>query len=409
MSIYDVVIIGSGPSGLFCALNIDSKNKKVLLIEKNSSPGKKLLISGLGQCNFTHEGEIDDFFNHYGDNAKFLKYSLLKVTNKDIIQFVEKRGLKATIMENGKVFPESLNAEDFVELLVNECEENNVKFNYNTDVTNISYNNNLYNIVHNKGSYLAKNIVIATGGKSYPVTGSTGDGYIFGKKLGHKIVEPKEALTPIIVENYEFDDMSGISFQKVPISIWRDNKKLKSFNGDILLTHKGVSGPGIINNSRYMINGDIVKISFINYDNIEIFRNTFKEEIDKNGKLLVKTILKKLDLPKRIIDKIFNICNIEENILCSQINKKMRNLLFSSITEYPFRIKRFGGFHLAMATRGGISLKDVNPNTMESRKLQGLYFIGEVLDIDGDTGGYNIQAALSTGAVAAMNINKKLS
>lgn len=389
---------------MFTAINCDY-NKKVLVLEGSSSAGKKLLLSGAGQCNITHEGDRKDFLNKYGDNGRFLKNALYAFTNEDLIAFFKKRGLSFISNEDGKVFPDTMKAKDVLEILLEECAQNNIDIKYDSSVEDVGYENSLFIIKTKNEVYKAKKLVVATGGKSYPNTGSRGAGYDFGKNLGHAIVKPTPTLTPAYIKNYYFDDLSGISFENIPFSLWRNNKKIKAASGDILFTHKGLSGPGILNFSRYIRKGDILKINFLNIEDEEGFRKSFIEKLDNKGKSTIKTTLRDLPLPKRFTDKLLEISHIHEEKNCSQLKKKERNKLIEFLISFPMEIEELGGFHIAMATGGGVCLKEIKPKTMESRLVEGLYFVGEVLDIDGDTGGYNIQAAFSTGFLAAKSIN----
>lgn len=405
--IYDVLIIGAGPAGLFSALSLNEK--KVLLLEKNKNPGKKLLISGAGQCNYTNNINIGDFLKKYGTKGRFLKTALYSFTNKDAIDFFKNRGLESLIREDNKVFPGTLNASDILSVLINCCKENNVQINYDdaAERVQIDENNKIFLVKTNKSSYAAKNLIITTGGKSYPNTGSTGDGYKLAEDLGHTIVSPSESLTPVFPENYAFKDLSGISFQNIRISLWRNNKKINEFAGDFLFTHTSISGPVILNNSRCFEKGDILKINFTNHDNSEEFKKYFDELILSSGKSNVKTVLKEFDLPKRFIEKIMIMADVKEDTACNQLEKSKRKLLLELLSNHPFKVDRLGGFHIAMVTKGGVATEEINPKTMESKKQPNLYFAGEVIDYDGDTGGFNIQAAFSTGKLAALSINKK--
>lgn len=408
MKIYDVIIIGAGPSGIFTGVNCANGNNRILILEKNPSPGKKLLLSGAGQCNITHKGNMKEFLDYYGENSRFLKHALYNFTNKDLINFFEEKGLKFISNENGKIFPETMRAKDVLDILINKCKEENVEIKYNSPTEEIYYcrEEGLFNIKANKDKYRTRKLVIATGGQSYSVTGSSGDGYIFAEKLGHEIQAPLPALTPLDVEDYPFAHLSGIAFPNVPISLWRDNKKIRETTGDLLLTHKNISGPGILNFSRYVVPGDVIKINFIGKKDIEGFRREFIENIQLNGKNLVKTLLKEYPIPKRFSDRLLEILHIDEETNCAQFKKKQRNKLIEYLTAFPMKVKRLGGFHIAMATRGGVDLSEVNPKTMGSKVIDGLYFVGEVLDIDGDTGGYNLQAAFSTAYIAGQDIRK---
>ncbi len=403
---YDVVIIGAGPAGLFSALSLN--NKKVLLIEKNKNPGKKLLISGAGQCNYTNNSSIEVFLRMYGEKGRLLKTALYNFNNKELISFFKEKGLESLIREDGKVFPITLNSSDILNVLVKSCREKGVEIIYDEAAEKASYDDikNLFLIKTVKSTYTGINLIIAAGGISYPNTGSTGDGYKLAESFGHTIVKPREALTPVYVEDYNFKDLSGISFENINVSLWRNNKKINEFTGDFLFTHVNISGPVILNNSRYFEKGDILKINFTAYKNSEEFKRYFDDLIIRSGKLNVKLILKELKLPKRFIEKIMELSQVKEETTCSQLEKNKRKKLIELLSSFPFRIERLGGFNIAMVTRGGVSADEVNFKTMESKIKSRLYFAGEVIDYDGDTGGFNIQAAFSTGKLAADSINK---
>ncbi len=404
--IYDVIIVGAGASGLFSALSI--KNKKVLLIEKNKEPGKKILISGAGQCNYTNNCTLDEFLIRYGKRGRFLKSALYNFTNKDAMEFFYNVGVKSFIREDNKVFPKSLNASDILDALISCCKKNGVDFLYGSPVENIMYGEDkLFIVKTSKSTYVSCNLIIATGGISYPNTGSTGDGYKLAISLGHKIIKPTESLTPIYTENYDFKDLSGISFANIAVALWRNNKKINEFNGDFLFTHVNLSGPVILNNSRYIEKGDILRINFTSYKNSEEFKSHFENLILTSGKMNVKTVLKSYNLPKRFIEKIIKLASIREELICSQLDKNKRNKLIELISNHPFKVEKLGGFHIAMVTKGGVSTEEINQKTMESKIIPHLYFVGEVIDYDGDTGGFNIQAAFSTGKLAADSIARQ--
>ena len=404
---YDVIVIGAGAAGLFSGLSL--KNKKVLLLEKNSSPGRKLLLSGAGQCNFTNNCELTEFLNKYGNKGRFLKTALYNFTNMDAIEFFKGIGVRSTIREDNKVFPSSFKASDVVDALFMSLNENNVETVFNTSVLKITRDEdkNLFLAKTSKSSYACNHLIIAAGGKSYPNTGSVGDGYDFAKSLGHKIETPKPSLAPVYVENYCFRDLSGISFENIRIILLRNNKKVNEFIGDLLFTHVNISGPVILNNSRYMEKGDILKINFTKFPNAYEFKSYFENLIFTSGKLNVKTVLKELNLPRRFTDKIMDMSGTQEDKICSELDKIKRKKLIELFSEHCFTVDRLGDYHIAMVTKGGVSTKEINPKTMESKITPGLYFAGEVIDYDGDTGGFNIQAAFSTGKLAAESINKK--
>jgi len=406
LKIYHTIIIGGGPAGLFTAISIGRADS--LVLEKNNQPGRKLLIAGSGRCNITHEGSISDFFTRYGDHGNFIKKALKEFTNNDLVNFFTKRGLKTVTDKNGKVFPESDRAEDVLSCLLTECNDIGVEVKRNCSIISVSRNDEqLFVLETGKETFYSKNMVIATGGSSYPITGSTGDGYSFARGFGHTITTTKPALTPIFVKNYKMSELAGVSLQNVSISLFRNGKKLLDRRGDIGFTHKGVSGPGVIDFSRYFEIGDVVKINLIDC-NEDKFRQIYLNAAVSQGNMTIQTLLRNYDLPKSLMRIILEEAGIEPSDYLSNINAQKRNLLIVLLCSYSFEIERVGGFKMAMTTAGGVSLDEVSSKTMESKLVPNLYFAGEVLDIDGDTGGYNIQAAFSTGYVVGKAIKASL-
>jgi len=407
----DLIIAGAGPAGLFAAIQAaeNNINKNILILEKNHSAGKKLLISGSGQCNLTHAGDISNFFDHYGNNFNFLLGPLYTFDNKMLMQFFKNRGLKFRKARGGKIFPDSNKASDILDVLIKECNKKNIKINYNEEVKKVNYNNNSnkFEITTSNNYYSSKFFLLTTGGKSFPKTGSTGDGFEIAADLGHKIIEPRPALAPVIIKNYKFKMLSGISLRNKEISLFRDNNLLKSWSGDLLLTHRGLSGPGIINYSRYIRSGDIIKVKLLNYNKNELENNLIKK-IEREGKLNLLNLLIKYPLAQRLIEKILEIAKIDGSINAAHLNKKERKEIIEHFSSLEFKVKKLAGFHQSMVTKGGIDLKEINPQNMESRIINNFFAAGEVLDIDGDTGGYNLQAAFSTAYLAGIEISERL-
>jgi hypothetical protein len=407
----DLIILGAGPAGLFSAIQAakNNQNKKIIILEKNSSAGKKLLISGSGQCNLTHAGDISNFFNHYGNNYNFLLGPLYTFDNKMLMNFFENRGVEFRKARGGKIFPKSNKASDILNVLLKECNKKGIEIIYNSDVKKVSYNNTLskFKIKTSKLDYKSKYFLLAAGGKSFPKTGSTGDGFIIAKNLGHKIIEPRPALAPVVIKNYQFKMLSGIFLRNKEISLWRDDQLLKNWSGDLLLTHRGLSGPGIINYSRYMKKGDLLKIKLLKYSQEELEKNLLKR-IEREGRLNLLNLLIKYPLAQRLIEKILEIADINGSQNAAHLTKRERKEIIEVFSSLEFEIKSLADFSQSMVTKGGIALKEINPQTMESKIINNLFAAGEVLDIDGDTGGYNLQAAFSTSFSAGTELKKRL-
>ena len=397
MNTFDHIIVGAGAAGLFAGAHTKSKT---LILEKKSSAGNKLLIAGQGRCNFTHAGKISDFFPHYGENSGFIRHALKKYTNQQLIDFFSSHGLEITEDRNGKLFPQSGNGKDILDILVKACMKNGHLLKLNEPVFDVSFQQNLFCIKSKTGVFNSRKLIITTGGMSYPSTGSSGDGYSFARKFGHRIVQPKSALAPIYIKNFAFRELAGISLKNRLISLYRNDKKIKMHSGDIGFTHKGLSGPGILDFSRYFLEKDTLKINLAGLT-IEDFNNCFLDEVKHNGKLTVQIFSRQFDIPRALLRNILEGLKMEPAEKIGNIKKEQRKEFAEKLCELPFEIEKIGGFNIAMVTAGGIALEEINPKTMESRLQQGLFFAGEVLDIDGDTGGYNLQAAFSTGYLAA--------
>ena len=405
MKIYDLIVVGGGPAGIFASIYAAKNGLSVALLEKKNSIGKKILVSGSGKCNLTHQGEVNDFLNRYGENGKFLKKALYNYKAADLVDFIELKGLKMTVMENGKFFPETMKSTDVLDILIKELSSFGVTTFTNTSVLSAIKEDDVFKVVTEKINFSGKNLLLSTGGKSYPTTGSEGDGYRIAKNFGHSIVEPRPALTPVYVNDYSYADLSGISFKDSKIELYRDGKKIKEHSGDILFTHNNLSGPGIIDFSRYFKKGDVLYVNFIGKE-AESLSREFIEASSKNGKQSVKRFLSGYRVPERFLKKLFKMIGIEDDTKLSELPKQNRSLLVNKLSRHEFVVSKLGNFDVAMATAGGVSLKEVSPKTMESKLVKGLFFAGELLDIDGDTGGFNIQAACSMGVLAADSINK---
>lgn len=407
MERYDVAVIGAGPAGLFCAIHAAINGCRVLLLEKNPEPGAKLLLAGSGQCNITHDGEIREFFSHYGDHGRFIKPALMSFTNQDLKAFFRERGLAMMSEENGKVFPQTRQSADVLSVLLTECGSRGVTIRCSNPVTGIARDTGSFTIRTDTALYHAGSVVITTGGASYPQCGTTGDGYRLASALGQPVTETAPALTPLLIRPFPFASLMGMSFEQMRFSVWRQGRKIAEHTGDVLFTHLGLSGPAILDASRGVRPGDVIRLSFAGMMRREEFAADLEKRAEENPGWQVGTILAKYPVPERLNRILLKISGIPGDLKCAHFPASWRATLVTNCTEFPLTVVALGDSRIAMVTRGGIALDGVHAKTMESKLVPGLFFAGEVLDIDGDTGGYNLQAAFSTGYLAAEGIRKK--
>lgn len=399
---FDLIVIGAGPAGLMCAAFAAKAGLSVCILEKNPRAGMKLLLSGSGQCNLTRSGDIRDFFSHYGKGDRFVRSCLLNFTNRQLRVFFQNLGVETEDRGDGKVFPVSRRSHDILEALQNFCRKKSVSIRYKSAALSLE-KSDTFRVRTSSETFLSYFVLVTTGGLSYPTTGSTGDGYKMAVKLGHHPLSPYPVLTPVAVHSYPFSSCSGISFS-AGMEIFHDGKKRGEHRGDLLLTHKGFSGPLILNNSRDIEKGDILKVSFPEDQNREALQKALLDESSSAGKKSLKKFLTARGLPDRFVRILMGLCGISEETLLSQLSKKKRVLLLDNLFGYAAEVKSKDGFNKAMATGGGIPRNEVHGKTMGSTLVKGLYFAGEILDIDGDTGGYNLQFAFSSGKLAADSI-----
>ncbi|MDK2975464.1 MAG: hypothetical protein PWP08_1835 [Methanofollis sp.] len=397
MTQYDLIIVGAGPAGLFAATRVGRERRTVLVLEKMTDPGRKLLITGSGQCNLTHTGDIADFFGHYGKQGAFLKPALRHFSNTDLISSFTGLGVPLTGGDDGKIFPASRKAQDILDALNTECRKHGVAVRCGEAVTEIGRSGDGFSVKTAVGEYHSTLLLIATGGASYPATGSSGDGYAFATAFGHMIAEIAPALTPVTIREYPFQDLAGVSLQNCTVSLFKQGKKAGMFCGDLLLTHDGLSGPVILNASRYIVPGDEIRVSFLPEER----REELVQTLTGCGGARVKTALTPFQLPERLLKRLIGLVGIPPEATCAHLTRASRNQLIQVLTCCLMTVGALGGYHIAMVTRGGVALDEVNRKTLGSRVTDGLFFAGEILDIDGDTGGYNLQAAFSTAALAA--------
>lgn len=394
----DVIIIGAGASGLYLASQLKGLN--VHVFEKNQKVGIKILASGSGQCNLTHDGYINRFYDKYGDKKAFVKFALNAHDNHAVMHTFKSKGLALEIRGDGKVFPKSLKASDVVETLRNNC--GHVTFRLNEPVTHCHFNEGLFCVTTEKGTCTSKRLVIATGGKSYPKCGTTGDGYHFAATFGHLIESTKPGLTGVVTRDKALTALSGISLAGCVLTL-KAGQERRYGGQDLLFTHFGLSGPLVINNSRYFDKGDCLTLNFLG-ESRETIERMFNNDVRESGNKPLSYYLNKLPLPHALKEILFPESILNRDVKLSQVTKEMRKYLLDQLTQYVVEIESLIGFNQAMVTVGGIATREIDPKTMASKIQEGLYLIGEVMDVDGDTGGYNLQWAFSSAYVCAQSI-----
>lgn len=399
----NIAIIGAGPAGVMAA-HWAGKNNKVTIFDKNEKLGKKLFLTGKGRCNLTNNRDISEYFNYVVRNKNFLYSALYSFSNLETINFFENQGLSTKVERGDRVFPKSDKSSDVIKALRKSLDNPNIKISLNEEVKNIYKENEEFIILTNKGNYKFSKVVIATGGLSYSSTGSTGDGYFFAKKMGHKVVDLKPGLIPILLRGDKYKGLQGLTLKNIMLKCLTDRKVYEEF-GELLFTHDGISGPTTLTMSSY-----INRFNKINLF-LDLKPALSKDQLDKriisdfqkhNNKNLGNA-LKDL-IPKSIIPLVITCANLEENQVVNQITREERQSLIENMKNLPLDYEGLMDINAAIITSGGIDVKDLNPSTMESKIVKGLYFCGEVIDVDALTGGYNLQIAFSTGYLAGTNV-----
>ena len=416
-----VVIIGGGPAGMMAAITAAERGQKVVLIEKMKTLGRKLLITGKGRCNITSSLSMEDFIKNVPGNGKFLFSVFQNYTNKDIISFLKRQGLDVKEERGNRIFPITDKSQDVLNCFIKRLEQLNVKIIYNSRVDEIITEKEediikVIGVKVNNKIINANKIIIATGGKSYPLTGSTGDGYEIAKKLGHTITKIKPSLVPLeIVEKNQCIELQGLSLKNVEIKLTDSESHKSIYNdfGEMLFTHFGVSGPIILSSSAHLVRyKDIenkllnkkikLKIDFKPALSEEKLEQRILRDFEEIKNKQYKNSLNKL-LPQKLINIIIEKSNINADKKINEITKEERKRLVKILKNFELTIKSFRPIDEAIITSGGIDIKEINPKTMESKKIKGLYFAGEVIDVDAYTGGFNLQIAYSTGYTAGMS------
>ena len=405
-----VIVIGGGPAGMFASLAAAEAGIAVILIEKNEKLGKKLFITGKGRCNITNAGDMEDLFDHVVTNRKFLYSAFYACDNFRVIDFFEQHGVKTKTERGNRVFPESDHSSDVIAALKRALQEKGVKIRLFTRAERLAVADGRCRGVYLAGGeYLqADAVILATGGISYPSTGSTGDGYIFAKNSGHTVKEQEPSLVPLVTEETYVTEMQGLSLKNVRVTIKKGKQKVFEGFGEMLFTHFGVSGPLCLSASsligkelkkqKLLMEIDLKPALTAEQLNRRLLRD-FEANLNKQFKNAVQGLL-----PQKMQPVMIALSGISAEKKVNEITKEERSHLLSLLKAFPLTLTGLRGFEEAIITRGGVSVKEVNPSTMESRLVSGLYFAGEVLDLDAMTGGYNLQIAWSTGYLAGSSI-----
>ena len=412
-----VIVIGGGPAGMMSAITAAENGNEVLIIEKMPSFGRKLLITGKGRCNITSSLYMSEFIKNTPGNGMFLYSAFQNYTNKDIIEFLKREGLEVKEERGNRIFPVTDKSSDVLECFIKRMKELNIKTKLNTRVEKILIKNyEVMGVRTNIEIIQADKIILATGGKSYPLTGSTGDGYEIAENIGHTITEIKPSLVPLeIYEKDECKKLQGLSLRNVKIKIENIEKKKEIYEdfGEMIFTHFGISGPTVLSGSAHLVKYKDIetllknkKIKLI----IDLKPALSEEQLDNRilrdfkefKNKCYKNSLDKL-LPKKLIPLIIELSKIDENKKVNEITKEERKRLIHLIKSFEITIKGFRPVEEAIITCGGINIKEINPKTMESKLIKNLYFAGEIIDVDAYTGGFNLQIAYSTGYTAGMH------
>ena len=404
---HKIVIVGAGPAGMMAAIRASEFLQDVVLIEKNPLPGKKLLLSGKGRCNLTNNCELDDFLKRFSPQGKFLRDAFAKFFNRELIAFFEERGLKLKAERQDRVFPVSDNSASVLSVLRRELEKNKVRIFYATAVKDIlSEDRQVKGIRLTDGQVIyAEKVILATGGMSYAFTGSSGEGIKLAARLGHKISALRPGLVPLEVKQDYVRSLNGLTLKNIRLKFIAGEKKIVSEIGELLFTSGGVSGPLVLSLSGQIVDALAEKKEVHLF--IDLKPALSEEQLDKrllrdlnsNPKKSIGNVLKGL-MPQRLTGVFVKLLKIDGQKKANQVTQQERREMVLLLKGLSSEIKSSLPLEEAMITRGGVSLRDINPRTMESRLIKGLYFAGEMIDVDADTGGFNLQAAFSTGYLA---------
>lgn len=405
---YNLIVVGGGPAGMLGAATAGAKGLKVVLLEKNDKLGKKLAITGNGRCNVTNNVDFDDFQKNITTNGKFLYSALNAFGSHQLIALLRLLGVKTKVEQKSRVFPASDKSSDIIDALQRHLKRNNVEIRFDSQVKQVLVRDNRVSgvILSDNSRIAGKNALIATGGVSYRQTGSTGDGYKMAQSLGHSIVNPRPALVPLVTGESWVKDLQGLSLENVKVQAVINNRVKAEQVGDLLFTHFGVSGPAILNLSSQIIKSGfpaILRTDLKPALSNEQLGERLQKDFQNNAGKHLKNALAAL-LPQRVIPVILGLAGVDVHKQVDQVTRGERERLVHTMKNVILTVKAARPLNEAIITSGGIDTKEINPSTLESKRIGGLYFAGEVIDVDALTGGYNLQIAFSTGYLSGMSV-----
>lgn len=413
----DVIVIGAGAAGIIAAGRAAQLGARVLLLEKMRQPGRKLLITGKGRCNITHDAPLSEYWKNIFPNGRFLKHAFHAFFKDDILQILHDRGVETTTERGSRVFPVSNDAKEVLDALLDWMGAKNIERVFNARVSELIMDGEQVKGVRamtDQGTkeFYAQSVIIATGGKSYPATGSTGDGYELAKQAGHTITQPQPALVPLVTREDYASKLQGLGLKNINAVVWVNGKKTREEFGELMFAHYGLTGPVILTLSRHVVEeisaGNKVEIGIDLKPALDEKKLDARllRDLDAHGKKQVENIFR-LWLPSSLIPVFLDILEMDGRKLCNQLGGKERKKILLLMKDFRFTITGHPGFKEAIITAGGIPTTEIQSKTMESKLVKNLFFAGEVIDLDANTGGFNLQIAWSTGWLAGQESVQK--